>query len=533
MDFEDLNNILEDLTPGEIKEKETIDNKYKELFEKLKTELADLHPEDPPKNYNSKGYDSLENINIEGYKEWKEYEEKGSKEWHNKRKELYNLTEDYKKQVDEFIIRFQERRFTEIIKNVGIEKFFQDRIKAAEAATKKAINENKDPETKVYTEYGLNEIIKNYKEVIEISQTVLDKAKFIKKEDIKDLGFSEILELLNNQDVETNSFLQDYAYLPNSPITKFIKNISIAKSNTKSNKIPVNKNTKVRETIDLEGGKGIYAYITKNENYEIIFKDLKALKTRQSIAFRKTLNFILIKANEQNVPLQIYFDLEEYQKMAGYKTKNSAYRGAVKNFETIRGLSVGGTITRGKKEIRNKTSYVFISKDITYNQCYIECKPELVEMLSQYFTLLPYWAGELTTKPYDLLDYLFYMARQSQNLKNIKDKKIFNVGLKTINENIGGHDPGETQRHTEYIINPILDAIEEIEDIQAAAQRNNIKITPIYNHDYKNAYDFLEGYLEIELDEEAINYYIDRNDAQIKKSKRNNNYTKKLILPTS
>lgn len=187
IDFEDLEIISKDLTPGEIKEREAIDNKYKELLEKLKTELADLHPEGPPKN----------KYNIENYKEWKEYEKKGSKEWHDKRNELYNLTEDYKKQVDDFIIKVQERRFTEIIKSVGIKKFFQDRIKAAEAAINKAVNGNKDPKTKVYTDYGLNEIIKTYKEVIKTSKEVLDKLKTIDKNNIKDLSFSELLHEIN------------------------------------------------------------------------------------------------------------------------------------------------------------------------------------------------------------------------------------------------------------------------------------------------------------------------------------------------
>jgi hypothetical protein len=345
-------------------------------------------------------------------------------------------------------------------------------------------------------------------------------------EELDQMAVWEVVELVNEKLAEKlpqiveNELIENYCILPNSPITKFIKNVSIAKSNTKAKNIAKSKNVKIQETIDYEGGRGIYDYITTNESYEIIFEELKALKTRQSISLRKTMNFILIKANEQNKPRTITFNLEDYQNMTGYKSKDTAYRGAVRNFEILRGISVGGVVRRGKKEVRNKTSYIFIAKDITYNQCVIECKPELVELLSQYYTLLPIWAGELNTKAYDLLDYIFYMARQSQNLKNIKDKNIFNVSLKSINENIGGHDPDETQRHTEYIINPILDAIEEIEETQAAADRTNIKITPIYNHDYKNAYDFLEGYLEIELDDEALNYYIDRNAARIKEVKK-------------
>lgn len=233
MDFEDLNNILEDLTPGEIKEKEAIDNKYKELFEKLKTELADLHPEDPPKNYNSKEYASLANINIEDYKEWKEYEKKGSKEWHNKRTELYNLTEDYKKQVDDFIIKIQERRFTEKIQKVGVERFFLNRIKEAEAEIKKVTEANKDPENRIYTDYGLKEVIKSYEEVIRISQEILSKVNNIGKQDIKGLSFSELLKLVNisplTEDMEEiemlSSIIPEKYIIPNNRlINKMAKN---------------------------------------------------------------------------------------------------------------------------------------------------------------------------------------------------------------------------------------------------------------------------------------------------------------------
>lgn len=358
-------------------------------------------------------------------------------------------------------------------------------------------------------------------------------------EELDDMAIWQVVEIVNEKLAEKlpqiveNELIENYCILPNSPVTKFVKNISIAKSNTKAKEIPRNKNVKVRETIDLEGGRGIYDYINAQSNYQVVIDDLKALISKKSISVRKTFNFILIKANQQNKPRVISFNLEEYQKMAGYKTKNSAYRGAIRNFETLRGISIGKSSSNYSKS-NYIVSYIFTALKISYNQCYVECNPSIIETLCEYYTLFPTWAGELNTKAYDLLDYIFYMARQSQNLKNIKDKNIFNVSLKSINENIGGHDPGETQRHTEYIINPILDAIEEIEETQAAADRTNIKITPIYNHDYKNAYDFLEGYLEIELDDEALNYYIDRNAARIKEVKKTlARKSKKVELPTS
>lgn len=333
-------------------------------------------------------------------------------------------------------------------------------------------------------------------------------------EDLDDI-INEVVKELFKNDIE--GVLRDYDYQPNSAATQFIKNRVIAK-NTKQDKLKLNKNIKVFETPNLETGHISYDYIGKKEDYNIIFEDLNALKSRQSVNFRKTLNFILQKANEQNIPQNIFFDLSEYQKNTGYKSKDTAYRGAVRNFETLRGISIGGTIKKGSKEIRNKTSYIFIAKDITYNQCFIECKPHIVEMLSQYFTLLPKWAGELNTKAYDLLDYIFYMARQTQNIFNIRKDNKFNISMKAINNYIGGHDPEDTERHAQLIIDPILNAIEEIEDTQRGEK---LKITPIYNHNYKNAFQFLEGgYIEIELGEEAGKYFCDRSQDREKKIKK-------------
>lgn len=414
--------------------------------------------------------------------------------------------EELQKQVKQLAKAFRIETINKI-NELGFKGYVEFAIKEAKESLLRVQNPTpKDIET--FGKDYFADLEQRAKDTIDYFEGLLKDGKLLESEMAEYKNRLLKIEKLGESVIE-DEFLKNYSILPNSPITKVIKNISIAKSNTNATNIPVNKNARLQETIDLQGGRGIYLYFNNNEKYEIVFDNLKALNKRQSIAFRKTLNFILIKANEQNVPNNIYFDLEEYQKMTGYKNKDTAYRGAIRNFDNLRRMSIGGVIGgRGKrKEVRNKATYVFIARDITYNQCCIECKPELVHMLSQYFTLLPTWAGELGTKAYDMLDYIFYMARQKQNLTNIQKNKSFNISLRSINENIGGHDPTKTDRHTQFIINPILDAIEEIEEKQ---QGEGIKITPIYNHDYKNAHDFLEGYLEIQLGKEAINYFIKR-----------------------
>ena len=402
MDFEDLNNILEDLTPGEIKEKEAIDNKYKELFEKLKTELADLQP----KNYNSKEYASLANINIEDYKEWKEYEKKGSKEWHNKRTELYNLTEDYKKQVDDFIIRFQERRFTEIIKSVGIKKFFQDRIKAAEAAINKAVNENKDPETKVYTEYVLNEIIKTYKEVIEISKDVLEKTKHTKKDDLKDLSFSEILKILDNKDIELSNY---YDYLPNSPATNALKMFI---SSMGKQDIRTSKDTKVSKKKNLTGAVE-YNFKSRNSSIQLTISNYDNLVTKQDRSTRKIFNFLMQQYNLQHSK-EIKFNLNDLVDRGIYKSTDTARRGLKNCMNKLTSIKVAGVIKKGNREIASTIQVLFTGMTIKNGNCIVDINEKMdIEFLAQYITLLPKWTYKLNSTAYEIIDYIFYRARQS------------------------------------------------------------------------------------------------------------------------
>lgn len=417
--------------------------------------------------------------------------------------ELQNMNDDFIKRVD-------ERRCTEIIKQVGIVKFFKLRKQEWEEALEEIRQDQVKPKKeRKYANNWADTATQAFNKQINVCNEALNKLKEAKEKDFKDLSYPEIIEALSKMEIEVDRLLKDYSVLPTSPVTEFIKKTFIYMGGI----VPMNKNIKLKRSVNLESGGIEYNYSNKQENYVVYFENPKILESQKNnLAFRKALNFMLIKSNEQNNPTHIYFDLEEYQNMNGYKSKDTAYRAAKKNLDALRTISVGGVIERGGKEIRNKTSYVFIAKDVSYNQCYVECKPEYIQMLSQYFSILPKWAGELNTKAYDLLDYIFLMARQKQNIAKIQAESSFNISLKSINERIGGHKPEETTRHTEYIIDPLLNAIEEIEEKQRGER---IYITPIFPEgEYKNGYDFLEGYLQIELGEEARKYFCLRNEAR-------------------
>ena len=46
-------------------------------------------------------------------------------------------------------------------------------------------------------------------------------------------------------------------------------------------------------------------------------------------------------------------------------------------------------------------------------------------------------------------------------------------------------------------------------EIEETQKNNELKIAPVYDFDYKNAHDFLNGYLQIEMEPNALNYYIE------------------------
>ena len=90
------------------------------------------------------------------------------------------------------------------------------------------------------------------------------------------------------------------------------------------------------------------------------------------------------------------------------------------------------------------------------------------------------------------------MARQKN--RKIQQQKYFTLSLENIRKHMGIISPKETEHHQQLIVEPIENAIVEIED---AREETDIKITPVYKYDYKNIQEYLKRYLKIGLDEKA------------------------------
>jgi hypothetical protein len=248
------------------------------------------------------------------------------------------------------------------------------------------------------------------------------------------------------------------------------------------------------------------AIITYKGNDSVLNFELAKI-TRRVKNGAKIFNFFLQKLNEQHRQEITTFQLDELVSNGLYANKDSAYRGLKKVTDKMMSISIEGSITLNvdgkRKEVRNAKAVLIAQRDITYNKCCVSLPPILRG--ATYITLLPSWSYNLSENSFMLLDYIFYLARQST--RKIKEEGHFNISLEAIRLHLGLPSPRETQRHKQFISDPIEEAITEIED---SRKGTDIKITPFYNLDYKNINEYLNGYLQIELDQVAQKYMEER-----------------------
>ena len=218
--------FIADLTPEELKEYKEIERKYDIIFKQWEEQL-EIKQKEPGLPID------VRNLKEHELAKWTK------------------INDDMLEETLLFYEKVQERRFNEIIKTVGIEKFFKDRIKSAEEAIKK-IEEEKESPTRIYTDYALNSIIDNYKEVIKTSKEVLDKLQSIDSNNIQDLSFSEVSlsfsELLDAINIKSSSIEgKEEIELLNSiiPQNYIIPNNRLINKMVKG-EVPYNKEFKLR-----------------------------------------------------------------------------------------------------------------------------------------------------------------------------------------------------------------------------------------------------------------------------------------------
>ncbi|MGE5437035.1 MAG: hypothetical protein ACM3O3_07385 [Syntrophothermus sp.] len=390
---------------------------------------------------------------------------------------------------------------------------------------KKNINFLENVDSNKYKK-NLEETIKNLETFTKIKEKDVKSKEHIKNliyindipVEVSESTTSKVIETI--QTCEPEALKQKkYDTLPTNPILTTIKRHSIFAHNNRH--VPSLKSKIKCETYrtgDME-----LTYKSGTDKFTITFKEFKALGNRAGANFRKTFNYLFIKANEQNFNNKIYFQMSNYKNELVYKDIRTAYKAFKRYYDEFMKITVSGVGYTYKKQKKDMKYIIFTGMEISLNDCCITVDPEFMKACTMYFTVLPKWANKLNVKAYDMLDYIYTQYRQKNNQEKLSKEGHFNISFRAINEYIGGYNPKETTRHFQFIIDPMLKAFDEIEENR---KDDEIKLTPIYDTNYKNGHDFLEGYLKIELDEKILDHAKSFNKKRSNKKNKNDEIKK-------
>lgn len=256
----------------------------------------------------------------------------------------------------------------------------------------------------------------------------------------------------------------------------------------------------------------------------ISIKDIDTLAGSNKAA-KKLFVYILAKLNEQalsngkQISNTISFPLEELVELGLYSSVRSARQGVTTAADTLTSLKIAATVSKGKKNKLEQAelAVIFPYCRIKKNVVTVDLNPRINwETIATFFTMLPIYSFKLGTKAFDLIFYIFYLARQ--NVQKIRETGHFNVSMRAIHSRL--MLPSEVENHdpTRTIREPIEKAIEDIEN---AANTSDFTITPHFNEG-GSVKEYLDnGYIEIGLKGEYAQTFIDlatRRSQQIEKA---------------
>lgn len=229
--------------------------------------------------------------------------------------------------------------------------------------------------------------------------------------------------------------------------------------------------------------------------------------------FIKTFIFILQKMNMQNNSLRVGFPLQELVDLGMYSTTSNAWRAIQDFIKQSSNIFLSGLIKKGKKSIENKgnAGLLFYNASLENGFVTVSVNENFnIDFIASQFTVFPRFAYSLNINAFNLVRYIFYIARQ--NTQKIKERGTFTIGLNSVRDNLGLPDPEDVKnrKYKQYIVDPIEEAISEIEDALKAvpeAKEYGFTITPV-GTDTSNINQWLSGYLEIGLQREFAEEFI-------------------------
>ncbi len=254
--------------------------------------------------------------------------------------------------------------------------------------------------------------------------------------------------------------------------------------------------------------------------------------SKTSKTFKKLLLFSLQKLAAQNEPLEVGFTLQELVDLGMYANTSNATRGVKEFFAQQKQTMLSGTLKKGRKTISEEGGILFYHYKIKNGYVQMSVNENFnLDFITNYYTVFPRFAYALSNNAFSLVRYIFFVARQ--NTQQIKDKGTFTISLDAVRDNLGLPAPEDVKnrKYKQYIIEPVEEAIEEIEtalETVPEAKEYGFTITPIVS-DSGNIHKWLEGYLEIGLKGDFAETFIDlATKAEAKREKWNRIKTAEL-----
>ena len=258
---------------------------------------------------------------------------------------------------------------------------------------------------------------------------------------------------------------------------------------------------------------------TGKESITIEISDLDAIAGSNKTA-KKMFVFALIKANEQalhNGQLTrdyITFPLQELVDIGFYSKLQSARRGFLAGTDVLTSMKIKGHTRKyatkkgpGKEATVDALEVLFTGAKIENGQCFLRLNYAINwGFLAQYFTILPRYCFKLGNKSFDLLYYIFFLARQ--NTREIRERGYFTISFRAIQARL--QLPTDTKNPLRDIKDRIDDALTDIELQHRDIYKNDeFQIEPVYDENAPIS-DFLDrGYLKVILKGDFAQGFID------------------------
>jgi hypothetical protein len=312
-------------------------------------------------------------------------------------------------------------------------------------------------------------------------------------------------EIIDGEKLEAEIKSLSHLTLPATALTNLLKQFLNNPNRLESprrNRITVEEHYLTKEAI--------ITYKSEDAIYTLTVERIKELFAKRVQNGAKVFNFLLEKLNEQNYAENTEFMLSELIEAGIYANPDSAYRGLKTVLDKLMRIHIEGRVKtyegRKRKEIGHVKTAIIGGRKVTYNKC-VAILPSIIRDYTPYITILPRWGYALQSEnAYMLLDYIYYLARQ--NTDKIRERGYFTINLDTIRQHLGIPSAEEVNEehdghYNQLIIKPIEDAITAIKEKQ---EGNELKITPVYDSNYKNVHEYLNGYLEIRMSGLSFEY---------------------------